>query len=111
MKNYPKSIRKALREWAAEAYKRELHRELTVLDGSFGEWRAGQIDGWELSDRIHKFHDGPAPEMYNRYDDRFADWNVVYALKAGILTREELPAEVIEAIEHLLQIGQPSEES
>jgi len=53
MRDYPKRIKRLLREYSAEAYERELHRELTKLDRSFAEWRNGDIGSGELSHRIH----------------------------------------------------------
>jgi hypothetical protein len=111
IRDYPKSIRKALREWAVEAHERELHRELTLLDRSFDEWRAGQIGSGELSDRIHEFHNGPARELFSRYNGGYQDMNVAAALVVGILTREEVPAEVVRAIADLVQFIEPPGQS
>jgi urease accessory protein UreF len=92
MRDYPKRIKRALREWAAEAHERELHRE----------WREGQLSSSALTELIHRFHNGPARELHNRYNSGYEDMNVAAALAAGILTREEMPAEVVEAIEDLM---------
>ena len=48
MQQYPKNIKRLLREYMGEAYERELHRELVKLDQSFAEWRDGQISSGEL---------------------------------------------------------------
>ncbi|MEY3289132.1 MAG: hypothetical protein RLZZ419_1374 [Pseudomonadota bacterium] len=37
MKNYPKNIRRLLREYLTKAYGQELHRELGKLDLSFAD--------------------------------------------------------------------------
>ncbi len=102
MRKYPKSVRKAILEWAAEAHERELHRELTLLDHSFTEWRNGEIGSGELSYRVHEYDTGPTRELFKRYNSGFHDLNVASALVEGILTYEEIPAEVIEAIQDLL---------
>ena len=44
MTDYPKNIKRLLREFAAEAHEKELSRELAQLDKSFSEWRAGIIN-------------------------------------------------------------------
>lgn len=54
MTDYPKPIKKLLRKYLAEAYEAELKRELTKLDRSFAEWRAGKIGSGELSYRVHQ---------------------------------------------------------
>jgi hypothetical protein len=38
MREYSKKIKKLIREFAAEAHERELHRELTKLELRFAEW-------------------------------------------------------------------------
>lgn len=48
---YPKPIKRLLHPYLAEAYERELQRELTKLERSFSEWRSGQIGSGELSER------------------------------------------------------------
>ncbi|MBN1122145.1 MAG: hypothetical protein JXJ17_13795 [Anaerolineae bacterium] len=102
MRKYPKSIRKAILEWAAEAHERELYRELTLLDRSFTEWRNGEIGSGELSCRVHEYDTGPSRELFKQYNSGFHDLDVASALVKGILTYEEVPAEVIEAIQNLL---------
>ena len=42
MTEYSKHVKRLLRELAAEAYEKELSRELVKLDKSFEEWRGGQ---------------------------------------------------------------------
>ncbi len=51
MQNYPTRIKRLLRETMAEAYERELRRELAQLDQSFAEWRQGTISSGGLSDQ------------------------------------------------------------
>ena len=100
MKDYPKRIKKLLREYLIEAYERELHRELTLLEGSFEEWRQGKISSGELSYRIHQYEVGPSRELYKKYDeDSLTEMMVAYAIVAGILKRDEIPQELLEALE------------
>ena len=103
MKDYPKRIKKLLREYLIEAYERELHRELTVLEGSFEEWRQGKISSGELSYRIHQYEVGPSRELYKKYnEDSLAEMMVAYAIVASILRRDEIPPELLEALERPL---------
>ena len=56
MHDYPKAIRKLIREYEAQAYERELHQELEKLDRSFAEWAVGQPAGpasWHPSLSCH----------------------------------------------------------
>jgi hypothetical protein len=98
MSDYPKPIKRLLREYLAEAYERELHRELTKLDRSFAEWRAGKIGSGELSYRVHQYETGPSRELFKQYNGGPHDMIVAYAVVAGILKEEEVPAELLEAI-------------
>ena len=50
MKKHPKPIKELLREFRIKAYERELHRALTKLDTSFGQWRNGEISSGELKE-------------------------------------------------------------
>jgi hypothetical protein len=102
MHSYPKAIKRLLREYLAEAHERELHRELTKLDESFAEWRTGAISSGELDHRIHEYKRGPARELYKRYHHGEADLSVAYAIVTGILPEEEMPAELLEALERQL---------
>ena len=99
MTEYSKHVKRLLRELAAEAYEKELSRELAKLDKSFEEWREGEIDNGELSHRIHQYEVGPSRELYKKYNDGQNDFNVAYAIVTGLLAREEVPEELIEAID------------
>jgi hypothetical protein len=91
-------IKKLLAELTTEAYERELHRKLAQLDQSFAEWRNGHISSGELSHRIHQYDIGPSRELYKRYNDNPHEMSVAYAIVVGILQRDEMPVELLEAI-------------
>jgi len=98
MKDYPKSIKRLLREYMTEAYERELHRELTRLDQSFAQWRNGTISSGELSYRIHQYETGPSRELYKQYNHSPHEMTVAYAIVVGILDQGQVPLELLEAI-------------
>jgi len=100
MTEYSKHIKRLLRELAAEAHEKELSRELVKLDKSFEEWREGKINGGELSYQIHQYEVGPSRELYKKYNDGENDFNVAYAIVTDMLDREEIPKELIEAIDN-----------
>jgi len=102
MQDYPKNIKKLIRQYLVEAYEIELHRELTKLDQSFSEWRNGSISSGELSHRIHQYEIGPSRELYKRYNHGDADLNVAYAIVAGVLDPAGIPAELLAALERPL---------
>jgi len=47
----------------SEAYERELHRELSKLEGSFRQWQNEEIGSGELSYRLHQYEVGPSREF------------------------------------------------
>ena len=96
--NYPKRIKKLLREYMIEAYEMELYRELGKLEPSFAEWRNGEISSGELSYRIHKYETGPSQKLFKHYNHGPVDMSVAYAIVVGILEREQMPDELLEAI-------------
>lgn len=98
-----KSIRRRLRELAGQAYARELGAELAKLEADFARWRSGEIDPFELSDRIHRFHDGRSRELYVFYDARHPDVSVARAVGERILDRSEVPPEVLAALERQIE--------
>lgn len=103
MKPYPKRIKKLLREYTTEAYERELYREITIFECSFEQWRNGEISSSELSYRIHRYEIGPSRELYKKYnEDTLVEMNVAYAITVGILNQEEIPLELLEALERAL---------
>ncbi|MFA5922887.1 MAG: hypothetical protein WC856_16635 [Methylococcaceae bacterium] len=110
MQQYPKNIKRLLREYMVEAYERELHRELAKLAQSFAEWRDGKISSVELSSQVHQYETGPSRELYKKYNDSYHDANVAYAIAASILKRDEIPVELLEAISSLLGFSQSLKE-
>jgi len=98
MGDYSKSIKRLLREFAAEAYEKELSRELAQLNESFADWREGKIGSGELSHRIHQYETGASRELFKRYNIGKNDFNVAYAIVTGILDRDDIPEELLEAI-------------
>jgi len=98
MSEYPRRIKRLLREWMIEAYERELHRELVGLEASMAEWRSGDISSGEMSHRIHEWEKGPSRALFRQYNRGPQDMSVAYAIVVEILDEEEVPAELLEAI-------------
>jgi hypothetical protein len=110
MQQYPKKIKRLLHDYMIQAYERELHRELVKLDLSFAEWRDGKISSGELSYRVHQYETGPSRDLYKKYNYSYHDTNVAYAIVTDILKRDEIPAELLEAISSLLAFYQSLKE-
>ena len=94
-KDLPKAIKRDMRTLIGLAHETELAKALDELHGDFERWKSGEIDSFELSDRIHRFHDGPNREIYLRYTGRVdARYLVEYALEEGLIQKAAVPKEV-----------------
>jgi hypothetical protein len=107
---YPKQIKRELRELASQAYENELGRELRELARHFDGWREGKIDASQLTELVHQYHNGPARELWKKYNSGFVELLVAQAVVNGILQKEQVTEEawpyVEEAIEKYRLISQ-----
>jgi len=92
----PKRVKRLLRECASAAHEEELRRALLPLAEAFKRWEHGGLDSGELSDLIHRFHQGPARELFLRYNTSNLVAPVAYAIAAGIVDRTAVPGELLE---------------
>jgi hypothetical protein len=96
MPHTPKRIKRLLREYAATAHEEELRRALLPVSEAFGRWARRELSSGELSEIIHRFHQGPARELWVRYNTSHLEMPVAFAITNGVLARETVPAEVLE---------------
>src|SRR5262245_30099193 len=102
MGGYSKGVRRLIREYASRAYEAELSRALGELEQQFVAWRSGQISASELSDDIQAFTRGPARELHQRYNANLDDVQVAHAITTGLLPRDTIPAELLEALQPII---------
>ena len=86
----PKSLKRELRQLATAAYERELRRELEQLSERFDAWKRGEVDSFDLSDEIHRFHQRPNRDLWSRYTVVKPDASVPMAVAAGVLSEGDL---------------------
>lgn len=98
-----KANKRKLRELAGIAYRRELGHELAKLELDFTRWRGGDIDPFELSDRIHRFHDGVSRNLYVAYRDLSPFHAVARAIALQVIDRTEVPSEILGELESMVQ--------
>jgi len=81
------------------AHERELGTAMEQLEGDFKRWRAGDIDVFELDQRIHRHHQGPSREFWKRYASS-SDWELLLpaALHRGVLSVEDFPDDLWDAV-------------
>jgi hypothetical protein len=99
----PKAARRAIRELAGLAHERELAAELRRLRCDFDAWAADEMNAFELEQAIHRFHDGVARELYNRYSPGSTlPHAVAAAIMRGTISPTEIPAPAREHLDHLV---------
>ena len=96
MADTPKRIKRLLREYAAAAHEEELRRALLPISEAFGRWERKELGSGELSEIIHRFHQGPARELWVRYNTPHLEMVVAFAITTGVLGRDTIPAELLE---------------
>jgi hypothetical protein len=103
MREVPKQLKRLVREWAGIAHDRDLRKALSELRVQFDRWDRGEIDVFELNDFVHRFHQGTAREIWKRYATTHLEPAVASAVAAGVLRKEELPAELVQNIAGLIE--------
>ena len=104
MTDPPKRIKRLLHEQAGQAHEEELRRALVPVAEAFKRWERRELGSAELSDIIHRFHQGPARELFARYDtpSPYLEMAVAYAIMVGILDRQTIPAELLDHLARAL---------
>lgn len=106
MRPLSKHLRKLVRQAADEAYRRELDRELASLHAAFEQWRRGGMSGFDLSDRIHQFHQGPNRELYLRYVNETPEFAVAGAIHSGVMRLDELHPDLLPTMGSFTEPGE-----
>lgn len=103
MQEVPKRIKRLVREWAGIAHDRDLRKALSELRVQFDRWERGEIDAFELNNLVHRFHHDASREIWKRYASTHLEPAVASAVAAGVLRKEELPAELVHHIAGLIE--------
>src|SRR5256712_14105332 len=80
MAETPKRIKRLLREYAAVAHEEELRRALLPVAEAFKRWEREELASGEVSEIIHKFHQGPARDLWVRYNTAHLEMAVGFGL-------------------------------
>jgi len=99
MTEFSKREMKLLRAVAGTSWERELDAALDRLFEDFQEWKRGGIDAFELSERIHRFHDGDARDLYKFYTGAKPPIAAGYGVARGWIETADLPQELLEKLE------------
>ncbi len=105
-----KKVKRLIRECAAAAHEAELRRALLALADAFKQWERGELDSFALSELIHRFHQGPARQIWVRYATGHLSPAVAYAIATGALDRAAVPAEVMDHVAGLIEFYESQNE-
>jgi hypothetical protein len=95
---FTKLERKELHRLAGLAYERELAKALTSLEEDFKRWGKDKITAFELSEFIHKFHNGVARNLWSFYTTGPVELNVKHAIAKGIISKIEVSPGILEKL-------------
>ena len=99
-----KKIIRELRDLTDKAYRNQLDRELSILEEGFKDWKNKKIDCFELSDRIHQFHDGSARDLWKRYTySKDYAYSVAIAIVEGSLQKSDISEEAYNQLKHIIE--------
>ncbi len=97
---YTKRQKRVLRQILAIAHERELSAALDQLAGKFHQWATGKLDCFQLSDLIHRYHNGAARWIYSKYDSGLdLVLQVAACMRDGLVESGEIPEEFKERIQ------------
>jgi len=84
--DFTKSERKRIRQLASLAWERGLRIELRKIAVAVEEMECGRLTPFDVTDRIHKFHDGAARDLYKQFSGSLPWLGVCRAHFDGVLT-------------------------
>jgi hypothetical protein len=93
-----KRERAILRQLALRAWELELEAELETLYEEFGHWADKGMSAFDLSDKIHEFHDGSSRELYSIYMRLDPTITVSRAVARGVLSESDVGSVLIEKL-------------
>ena len=96
--HFTKLERKELRRLSGLAYECELAKALESFEGKFGQWRKNKITAFELSDFIHKFHNGIARDLWIFYTNGDSKLIVSQAITKGLILRTKIGSGILEKL-------------
>jgi hypothetical protein len=88
------NIRTVLRELRGQAWEAELGETLRPIGDLFDAWRRGEASAFDLTDAIHRFHQGASREIWKKHQSRDTEMLLAEALEDGHLRREQMPEAV-----------------
>ncbi len=93
-----------LRQLTHEAWEIELDAELDKLFEDFGRWADKGMSAFDLSDKIHEFHNGVSRELYVYYTNPDLPTAVSRAVAIGLLSEGDLGDTLLQKLAPLIEV-------
>jgi hypothetical protein len=78
------------------AHEEDLRRALVPIAEAFKRWERRELGSGELTEIVHRFHQGPAKDLWVRYNTAHLEMAVAFAITTGVLSRDTVPAELLD---------------
>ena len=88
-RDFSKGDRKRIRALAELAWGRMLRQEFMAIRDSIDSMEQGDVSPFEVSDVIHRFHNGVSRELYSQFSESVPWFGVCSAYLGGVLTDED----------------------
>ena len=88
--DFTKSDRKRIRQIADLAWERGLRIELRKIAVAMEEMESGRLTPFDVTDHIHRFHDGASRDLYNQFSSSLPWLAVCRAYFDGVLTDDDI---------------------
>ena len=98
MKQYDAHVSFLLRQYAVQAFEREIAPALNDLSASFDRFANKDLTTSELVHRIHRFEVGISASLTAKYNGPNADFIVASAIVEGVLAESDVEADVLKQI-------------
>ena len=85
-----KADKKKVRQLASIAWERELRIELRKIGVAIEEMESGRLTPFDITERIHKFHDGASRDLYKQFSGSLPWLEVCRAHFDGVLTDDDI---------------------
>lgn len=88
--DFTKSDRKRIRQLADLAWERGLRFELRKIAVAIEEMESGRLTPFDVTDHIHRFHDGVSRDLYSQFSGSLPWLAVCRAYFDGVLTDDDI---------------------
>ena len=93
-----KKEKRELRKIVSDCYEEHLTEVLEHLYEDFQKWGGKYINVFELTDRIHEFHDRDARELYKMYVMSPPETAIIYALRHRIISKDAIDKNLLKKL-------------